>query len=48
MPGEGTILAEDVQETDGIGWLTLAEAQQLPLFPDFRRQITRLLSAPQL
>ena len=48
MPHEGTILAEDVQETDGIGWFTLAEAQQLPLFPDFRRQITRLLSSPEL
>jgi 8-oxo-dGTP pyrophosphatase MutT (NUDIX family) len=46
LSGEGTALAENTRETDGIGWFTLAEAQQLPLFPDFRRQIAKLLSAP--
>ena len=48
LPGQGSTLAEDTRETDGIGWFTLAEALQLPLFPDFRRQIAKLLSTPQL
>ncbi len=44
LPGEGTHLAEDTRETEGIGWFTLEEMRDLTLFPDFRRQVTRLLA----
>ena len=44
LPGEGTHLAEDTRETEGIGWFTLEEMGPLNLFPDFRRQVTKLLS----
>jgi len=44
LPGEGSYLTEDTRETNGVGWFTLEETRSLSLFPDFRRQITKLLS----
>jgi hypothetical protein len=44
LAGEGTHLTEDTRETEGIGWFTLKEMDSLNLFPDFRRQVTKLLS----
>jgi ADP-ribose pyrophosphatase YjhB (NUDIX family) len=43
LSGEGAYLTEDTRETEGIGWFTLEETATLSLFPDFRRQITKLL-----
>ncbi|MGB9666534.1 MAG: NUDIX hydrolase [Candidatus Cryosericum sp.] len=43
LPGEGAYLTEDTRETEGIGWFTLEETASLSLFPDFRRQIAKLL-----
>ncbi len=43
LPGEGAYLTEDARETEGVGWFTLEETSSLSLFPDFRRQITKLL-----
>ena len=43
LPGEGAHLTEDTRETEGIGWFTLEEMGSLNLFPDFRRQVTKLL-----
>jgi len=44
LPGEGDCLHEDARETQGIGWFTLDEMSNLKLFPDFRRQVTKLLT----
>lgn len=43
LPGEGENLTEDARETEGIGWFTLEETASLALFPDFRRQVAKLL-----
>ena len=43
LPGEGAHLTEDTRETEGIGWFTLEETNSSSLFPDFRRQVTKLL-----
>lgn len=45
LPGQDR-LTQDQRETDGIGWFSLEElTPSLPLFPDFRRQATILLTS---